>query len=108
MHTKPRRPTSLRILGRDWKIDYKSNILLVDGIEALGTCDVDNMHIIIKDGQPLNVERDTILHEALHALWHVFDLGASSKEERAVTCIAAGLHALMADNRNLHLYLFGD
>jgi hypothetical protein len=45
---------------------------------------------------------DSIVHEVLHGIWHMMDLGMDdAEEEHIITVLATGLVTVMADNPTL-------
>lgn len=100
------KPTSLRILGREWVIEYPDS-LRMESEDLLGTCDTDNFTIYVRQNN-IEAMRDTLLHEILHALWFVFCVPKKAKEEQTVRQLTAGLSALFDQNPDLYPYLFGD
>lgn len=94
------RPDSLRILGREFKIDYD------DDLGSLGLCDAERAKIAIQEGQSVIEEADTILHEALHGLHYLFYFGLSRKvEEKVVRGTSTGLIQIFLDNPDFLKYL---
>ena len=59
------RPSRIKVLGKPFTIKW-----LTEGLDAdlLGECDSDKQLISVRDGQPLEQEQDTLLHEVLHAI----------------------------------------
>lgn len=96
------RPHSLRILGREFQVDYEEEM---DG-NYVGFCYAQEGVIEIKEDQHPMEEADTILHEALHALFYLLDLGLSrTREERVVRLLSTGLIQVFADNPEFLNYL---
>lgn len=91
-----KRPERIRILGKAFKV---TNIV---PDELLGECDTDTQTLAIRDGQPLESEQDTILHEVLHAVDEAMGL---KLKEAQVKGIATGLLAVLKDNPALAAYL---
>lgn len=96
---KTSRPTSLRILGRDFTLNYETNYPL------LGECEADRQQITLRDSQAPIEEADTIVHETLHAVWYLMDIGLSDHEEHVVRKLATGLTLVLKDNPHLLDYL---
>ena len=91
------RPQRIRILGKAFKV---TNGPLPDDLN--GECDTDAQTLAIRDGQPLDSEQDTLLHECIHAIDEA--MGTKLKESQ-VKGIATGLLAVMKDNPRLMTYL---
>ncbi len=88
-----KRPSAIRILGKTFHIKYVSGRPLAE--DEAGMCDSDAQTLYVCDGQSLQGEQDTILHEVLHALEHL--LGVHLKHSDVVR-LTTGLHALLRDN----------
>ena len=94
------RPRKLRIMGREYTVKYE------DDLGVLGLCSPDECRIEIEDGQPPVEEADTVIHEVLHAIHFLMDIGLSHKrEEEVVRKMATGLMQVFADNPHLLMYL---
>lgn len=93
------RPTIVRILGRDYSIDYE----LDNG--DLGSCDTNANEIEIMEGLPPVEERDTVLHEILHGVWALMGIDYPKIEETIVNRLATGLTQVFQDNPELMKYL---
>jgi len=94
------RPAKLKILGKPFQVNYGYEAPLEDG--DMGDCNTDGQVLTIRDGQPLESEQDTVLHEALHALSDAMEI---KLKEHQVTKLATGLLALLKDNSHFALYL---
>lgn len=104
MQLTKHRPSTLRIMGREFQVDYDAELDEEEG--AVGYCYAPDSLIEIKDGQHPMEEADTILHETLHALFYLLDLGLSrSKEEKIVRLLSTGLIQVFADNPEFLTYL---
>ena len=95
-----KRPTRIKILGKVYDVDY-----VPEGTKGLegddcGICDSEKLYIAVKDGQPLQNEQDTLLHECLHAITHQMDVEKylGKYEEKIVRTLATGLLAVIKDN----------
>ena len=93
------RPERLKILGKPFQIKW-----LTEGLDndLVGECDTDKQVISVRDGQPLEQEQDTLLHEVIHAIEEAMGLKMS---ERQVKGCATGLLAVMKDNARFSSYL---
>jgi hypothetical protein len=93
------RPAKLKILGKPFLIQW-----LTEGLDPdlVGECDSDGQVIRVRDGQPPEQERDTLLHEITHAVDEA--MGTNLKEAQ-VRKIATGLLAVFLDNPRLMSYL---
>lgn len=95
-----KRPTKIKILGKAYRLQYVTGEPL--GEDELGMCDPNVQAIYVRDGQPSEVEGDTILHECLHALESLLELKLRHED---VVRITTGIHALIRDNPGLLAYL---
>ena len=87
----------LRIVGKIYKIEYVDADLM-QNLGADGAC-LSNGRILIADNLNTEDMRETRIHELLHAIWTVMDIGfADRTEEKVVTALAKGLAAVIADN----------
>ena len=57
-------------------------------------------------GTGLSVTRDTLLHEILHAIWHLSYLSTNEEEEKAISRIATALIGFFDDPRNAKVKSF--
>lgn len=90
-------PEVVRVLGRDVVVD------VVDELpRAFGEYDYETQIVRIVRGQHPAFEADTLLHELIHAIDDVMQLGL---KERQVHCVASGVIALLKDNPDLFEYL---
>jgi hypothetical protein len=88
-----RLPTSLRIMGVDFSIQYLD--ALPD--DELGEMDGPGRVIKINKRQPREDQESTLLHEVLHAVLYLTgqsELLKHKREESLVLAIEAGLHSL--------------
>ena len=93
------RPKTLKILGKPFKFEYLTDQLDAD---LNGECDCDKQLIRIREGQPLEAEQDTVLHELIHAIDEAVD---SRMTESQVKRLATGLLAVFKENQRLATYL---
>ena len=93
------RPEKLKILGKPYAIKWANEGL---DVELSGECDPDRQVISIRDGQPLEAEQDTLLHEVCHAIDEAMD---AKMREGQVKKLATGLLAVLKDNPRFASYL---
>ena len=91
-----KRPERIRILGKAFRLTNE----VADDLN--GECDTDTQTIAVRDGQPLESEQDTLLHEVIHAIDEAMD---AKMKETQVKKLATGLLAVMKDNPGLTAYL---
>lgn len=95
-----KRPTKVRILGKDYAVIYTNAEPVHD--DAQGHCDYLKLKISVREGLAPTEERSTLIHEALHCISHAMGLHFSeSKIERLET----GLFAMILDNPELISYI---
>jgi hypothetical protein len=93
------RPIKVKVLGKPFRVEWVTEGLDID---LVGECDSDGQVIRVRDGQPHEQERDTLLHEITHAVDEA--MGTNLKEAQ-VRKIATGLLAVFLDNPRLMSYL---
>lgn len=94
------RPAKLKILGKPFKVEFGNSAPLEDG--DMGDCNTEGQAITIREGQPLDNEQDSVLHEVIHA---VSDYMEINLKEGQVTKLATGLLAVLKDNPKFVTYL---
>ena len=103
-----KRPANIRILGKRFSLQFvpADHEGLKDGPDdcepGMGRQETDNQRMFVREGQPLDSEQDTVLHESLHCIDEMLELGMT---EEQVTKLALGLTAVMKDNPGLMAYL---
>jgi hypothetical protein len=95
-----KRPERIRILGKPFAVQYVSGVPLEDDLN--GECDTDKQAILIREGQPLESEQDTLLHECLHAIDEAVD---ARLKETQVKKVATALLAVLKENPSFVSYL---
>lgn len=100
------RPARLRILGKQYKIVYEPRGgTLVESEHEYGECDFDKQTLTILEGQPLESEQDTVLHEVLHAVDGAMIDEKDQASEAVIRRVATGLLAVIKDNPRFLSYL---
>ena len=77
---------------------------LADRADVTGLCAEDKQEIIIDGDLGPTVERETLLHELLHQIWHMTEMDRKFKdsdEEAVVWSLAPRILALLRDNESL-------
>ena len=72
-----------------------------------GFYDPDPFEIGINTADPAYRQAETLIHEAIHAIWDGLDMGTRAAEETVATKIGHGLAALLRDNPALLIALTG-
>jgi len=94
------RPAKIKVLGKPFTVTYASGAPLSDDLN--GECDTDKQAILVRDGQPLESEQDTLLHELMHAIDEAVD---ARMKETQVKKVSTALLAVLKDNPALVAYL---
>jgi hypothetical protein len=99
MASKSNRPASVKIGVHKYKIKYVSKIF---ESEDLGRTDNDVALLLVRDGLAPAMERDTLLHEMLHAIWYVSGLDANKEgiEEVYISALTPWLMMVLTDPMN--------
>ena len=113
MSTQPPIPASVRLLGQSFAIELVDRDDAVLGgaavdMERVGTVHITKQRISIAKDMASDQERDTVLHEVLHALIRVINLmPKEQEEERIVVALAPLILDALRRNPNLVEYLVG-
>lgn len=91
---------SLRILGKTYDVIQDDLGMANEG--SIGQCSSHKCQIKYSSDQHAQQLKDTILHEAIHAVDYIMHLGL---EERQVHALAGGILALLLDNPQFVDYL---
>ncbi len=91
-------PKVLRIVGKNYRVVQTETPMIDD----CGQCDDNKQEIKISQGMAHDLERDTLLHEAIHAIDYCMQLNMSEKQ---VNGMGTALYALLGDNPDLIKYL---
>lgn len=94
------RPAKIKVLGKPFTVEYVSGAPLPDDLN--GECDTDKQSVLVRDGQPLESEQDTVLHEIFHAIDEAVD---SRLKETQIKKVATALLAVLKDNPSFVSYL---
>lgn len=85
----------LRIKNSDYKILHKKKLFLNDR-ESLGICDFDHNKIYVVYGLNRQKKKETVFHEALHAISYLNDLKLT---ERQIEVLAPSIIDMVERNR---------
>lgn len=94
-----KRPSSVRVLGKDFAIDYIAEQALDHS--CVGNTEPQKLKIAIQDKLPRAFEQDVIFHEVTHALEKSLGLDMT---ELQVNALAAGWVQVLRDNPQLAKY----
>lgn len=89
-------PKKLRIVGKNWAV------LHMPLVEEYGLCDEQRQELKVSTKLAHDLERDTLLHEAIHAIDYSMQLKMSEKQ---VNGMGTAIYALLMDNPDLIKYL---
>jgi len=95
-----RRPTKIIILNQTFKVEW---VTAAD--ESHGFVDLNKCVIQMAKGYPKETTADTFLHEVIHAVNHVMDVGDKTTEEQATTRLATGLCTVWKHNPRVFEWL---
>jgi hypothetical protein len=87
-------PSSVRVFGKDVTIEY-ATIETSDEENISGDMSEEKLAIRVRPGQLPIEEMDTVLHETIHAVDYILDLGLT---EHQVRMLGTGLVGLFQDN----------
>jgi len=96
-----KKPAAIKVIGRRYRVEFVRTGGALQEDER-GECDTDGQLISVLEGQPLEGEQDTVLHEVIHAIEHA--MGLDLKEEE-VEKLTTGLIAVIKDNPSFLRYL---
>lgn len=91
----------LNILGREWSLSFD----LDADAEAYGMCYEEDAKLQVTPDLDRFMERDTVLHEVMHAILRMQGRPYTKAEEVYVTALATGLIAVLDQNPHLASYL---
>lgn len=92
-------PAKVYVLGHEYVVEEMSEKLFKER-EAYGDCCNDQKKIRIYCGVAESVIRDTLLHEILHAMWHLTHIQNHDEEEKVVSRVSTALIGFLDDPRN--------
>lgn len=93
-------PMSIKVGPYDYQVEYVDSF--PDG--RWGETEHHTLTIRLAIDQAAGQERDTVLHELLHAVWSSMDIGKPKSEEKVVHRLSTGLLAVLRDNPDLVRY----
>lgn len=96
------RPASVRVQGKNFKIEYQKESTMPDG--ALGLTKYMNLSILVQTDLPGPLEQEVVFHEIMHAIEKSLDLELT---EHQVEVLACGWIQVLRDNPKLLDYFGG-
>lgn len=99
------RPTGFYVVGQPFAIEYVPDAPVGMELDAWAATDLQARVVRVVENQAPHMERDTVLHEALHAMLHVLGLG---RQEDLVRTLTPVLLDVLRSNKALTAYLLED
>lgn len=94
-------PQSIQVLGKTYAVEFVDK---VDDKDSMGEHELSTQKIKIKNDQHAESAKETLLHEAIHAIDEQLDLGI---REQQVHRLAVGLFQVLRENPAFLAYLTG-
>lgn len=94
-------PRKINVLGKDFTVKFAESAA-ADNTSCLGRTVFKTQSIVVRNDQAPEYERDTVLHEVIHA---VEDSMYLSLPERAIHLMATGLLQVLRANPKFVAYL---
>ena len=92
-----RPPRKVKVGYRDFTVTARS-VVEMNEERALGLTFKDRALIDLDETLDRQQMAETLLHETLHAIWHVQCLPGKAGEEQVVTALSKGLAGVFRDN----------
>lgn len=96
----PKIPTSIKVGCFIYKVQVNADL------ESIGETNTDRLLIEINPNFPLQILRETLLHECLHAILNDTFVVESKDEEKIVRVVSPGIMQIIMDNPELKAFLF--
>ena len=97
-----KRPERIQIIGKRFDIKWLTGDDPILPLDQVGECDTAEQEISIRNNLKPDTEKDTMLHETIHA---VSDAMGLDMTEEQVMGLASGLLAVLLDNPTFARYL---
>ena len=95
-------PKRLKILGKTWKVKTVAKRIKIEDTEALGSSEIEHCKIRLSTHMDEQQQKDTLLHEVVHAIDDTLALGMT---EEQVHALGAGLYQVLSENKQLTRWL---
>lgn len=92
-------PSEVYVIGHKYDIQELSEEMF-EGMDTYGDCCNHKRLIRVYLGGGGSTARDTLLHEILHAIWHLMAFEKHEEEERVVNSTSTALISIIDDPRN--------
>ena len=91
----------LKLASHEFDVAVITDPLHEDGGRLLGDSSYEERRIRLRADMRGSIHRETLIHEVLHMIWHIYGINADgpTEEETAVSAIAAALAQVCADNK---------
>lgn len=100
--SKTKRPKKTKVGDREYDIVWYKTVYDDNGMTVNGTCDSDNMEILISTANHSYRMKTTLLHEIVHGL---DDFSAINLTEKQVAALSHVLFMWINDNMHIVKYL---
>jgi hypothetical protein len=90
------RPTSVRVQGKQFRIEYQKESNIPDG--AMGLTKYMNLSILVQNDLPAPLEQEVVFHEITHAIEKSLDLELTEHQVEVLSC---GWVQVLRDNPKL-------
>ena len=97
-------PKSLRIIGKDYSVETSKKIDYGDDI-LHGMCIDTKCKIQISTEDDKQQQKDTLIHEAIHAIDYAMDIGLKEKQVRL---LGTAIYSLLNENPELIEWILED
>ena len=101
------RPSRVKVGPHWYEVDWFSRTQS-DASEKYGYCHMTDLQIGICEHMPKSRQRQTMLHEVLHAIHETMGLDDKSPEEDFTHRVAAGLALFITDNLAVWAWIGND
>lgn len=107
-------PTTVTVGPHEYRVgrdDHSTQVCSAGDSTCVGHTSHADLAIDLRTGLAPSFERETLLHETIHAAWYVAGLQASDvapHEEHVVSTLAPALLQVLRDNPGLLAYLTAD
>lgn len=92
-------PEKIKIGFADWDLVVESEAPKeLEDVHVFGLCHKHKHTIVFYEGYDEVQNRNTILHEVLHAVWYSLGMEEPASEEHVVTALSNGLMMVLRDN----------
>jgi hypothetical protein len=98
----------LRVIGVDFDVKFTNELAERDLEGKCGLTDFGAARLLIRDSLAIGQQRNTLLHEILHALAEAVLPSKRPLTEEQVEALARGLLAVLRENPDLVRFIVGE